>query len=121
MSLRRLCVLVVALLLPAPLWAFEAVATIKKVDAEKRTVVVQTGQRERTVKVDADAKVLDEAGKELADGLKAKELKEVAVVTLTVEPVNNEPTIRGIRLGARRPGRPAQKPPARSSRARRPA
>jgi Cu/Ag efflux protein CusF len=83
----------------ASLSAFEAVGTIKKVDAEKGTVYIYANGQDRTVKVEADAKVLGTDGKPLADGLKAKELKEGAEVTITVERGDGGPIIKAIRLG----------------------
>ena len=46
----------------------------------------------------------DADGKTLPDGLKAKELKEGAEVTVTVERGDNEPVIKAIRLGKHRSG-----------------
>jgi hypothetical protein len=79
--------------------AFEVEATIKKVDVEKGVVVFVAGQQERTVRVAKDIKVLDAAGKELADGLQAKGLQEGAAVTVTVERDGDKPLLRAIRLG----------------------
>lgn len=87
------------LLLVAGLLAFDAAATIKKVDPEKGVLVIHANGQDRTVKTAKDVKVLDMQGKDLADGLKAKELKEGAAVTVTVERDGNEPTIKAIRLG----------------------
>jgi hypothetical protein len=84
--------------------AFEVEATVKKVDADKGIVVFTAGQQDRTLRVPKEVKVLDAQGKELADGLKAKDLKEGAAVTLTVERVNDKPVLRAIRLGKRRVG-----------------
>jgi hypothetical protein len=79
--------------------AFEVQAVLKKIDAESRVVVVFAGGQDRTVKVAKDAKFLDEKGKELADGLKDKGLKNGVELTLTVERVGNEPVITAIQLG----------------------
>jgi hypothetical protein len=81
------------------LLAFEVEATIKKVDAEKGVVVFTAGQKDRTVQVPRDVKVLDAAGKELANGLKAPGVKAGAVVTLTVEREGDKPVLKAIRLG----------------------
>jgi hypothetical protein len=72
---------------------------LKKIDAEERAVVVAAGGKDRTVKVAKDAKVLDEKGKDLPDGLKDKSLRGGVEVTLTVEREGNEPVIRAIQLG----------------------
>ena len=85
--------------------AFEVQAVLKRIDSEQRVVVVAAGGRDRTVKVARDAKVLDEKGKELADGLKDKSLKGGVDVTLTVEREGDEPVIRTIQLG-KKPGSP---------------
>jgi Cu/Ag efflux protein CusF len=65
--------------------AFDAVGHIKKVDAEKNLLSIHANGQDRTVKIDKEAKVLGADGKPLADGLKSKELKEGAEVTVTVE------------------------------------
>jgi hypothetical protein len=79
--------------------AFEVEATIKKVDAANRRVTFTTGQQDRTAAVAPDAKILAADGQDLADGLAAKDLKEGALVTLSVERVEDRPVIRAIRLG----------------------
>jgi hypothetical protein len=67
------------------LLALEAVGTLKSVDADKGVVVVDANGKDRTLKADPKLKVLDAKGEALADGLKAKELKAGAEVTVTVE------------------------------------
>jgi hypothetical protein len=79
--------------------AFDVPGTIMKVDAEKRLLYVHAGGQDRTVKIDKDVKVLGTDGKPLPDGLKAKELKEGAEVTITVEREDNAPIVKAIRLG----------------------
>jgi hypothetical protein len=78
--------------------AFEVEATIKRVDAEKGVLYFNAVQQDRTARVGEGAPILDEAGKDLANGLKSSELKEGAVVTLSIERVDNQPVIRSIRL-----------------------
>ncbi|HJZ93009.1 MAG TPA: hypothetical protein VKE40_19190 [Gemmataceae bacterium] len=89
----------VALTLSTSLWAFDAVVTIKKVDAEKGVLSIHANGQDRTVTIDKDVKVLGADGKPLPDGLKAKELKEGAEVTITVERTDGGPIIKAIRLG----------------------
>jgi hypothetical protein len=79
--------------------AFEAVGTIKKVDVEKSLLYIHANGQDRTVKIAADVKVRGTDGKPLADGLKAKELKEGTEVTVTVEQEGGSPVIKAIRLG----------------------
>jgi hypothetical protein len=79
--------------------AFEVKATINKVDAEARRLQFTAGSQERTVRVDDAAAILDEQGHQFAAGLKAEALKPGAVVVLTIERVDDQPLIRGIRLG----------------------
>jgi hypothetical protein len=79
--------------------AFEVTATINSVDADGRRLQFTAKGQDRSAHVDADARILDDAGQPLAAGLKADALKPGAVVVLTIEPVNNQPHIRGIRLG----------------------
>lgn len=87
------------MLLAGSLLAIEVGGTIKKVDAENGILYVHAGGQDREVKIAKGAKILDKDGKDLADGLKAKELKEGAEVTLTVEREDNTPVIKAIRLG----------------------
>jgi len=84
--------------------AFDAVGTIKKVDAEKGVLYIHANGQDRTVKIDKDAKILGTDGKPLADGLKAKELKEGTEVTVTVEREGDTPVIKAIRLGKQAAG-----------------
>jgi hypothetical protein len=88
---------------------FSVGAVIQKIDPDKRTVVVFAEGQDRTLPVTKDAKFVDKNGKELEGGLKAKELKEGAEVTITVVR-DGGPAIRAIQLG-RREGRPVQQPP----------
>jgi hypothetical protein len=99
--LRKSMGLCVVLLLAVPIIAraFEAVGTIQKVDVEKKVLYIHARGQDRTVRIAEDVKVLGDDGKDLKDGLRAKELKEGAVVTVTVEPMDNKPIIRAIRLG----------------------
>ncbi|HMC89786.1 MAG TPA: hypothetical protein VKI17_09565, partial [Gemmataceae bacterium] len=71
---------------------------------------VFAGGQDRRVRVAEDAKILDAKGKDLADGLKSKELKEGADVILTVERGDNGPVVKTIQLG-RRAARAPQDPP----------
>ena len=99
--MRRLfpTAILVLLLFVGGLSAFDAVGTLKKVDAEKHILFVHAGGQDREVKIAKDVKVLGTDGKPLADGLKAKELKEGAEVTITVEREDYQPIIKAIRLG----------------------
>src|SRR5690348_17547401 len=94
--------------------ALEAVGTIKKVDAEKRILVVFADGQDRTLKADKNLKVLDEKGKELPKGLKSNELKKGATVTITVEQKKQQLTLTQLRLGAAA-GRPGGNDPRRKS------
>src|SRR6185312_8711879 len=67
--------------------AFDAVGTIKKFDAEKRTIVLHANGQDHSPRIADDVKVLDARGDELKDGLRSKELKEDVEVTVGIEPV----------------------------------
>jgi hypothetical protein len=82
--------------------AFDVQATIKRVDVEKGIVVFVSGERERAVKAADDLVVQDSTGAKVAEGLKANALREGAVVTLTIERVEDKPVILAIKLGANR-------------------
>jgi hypothetical protein len=78
--------------------AFDVEATIKRMDAEKGVLYFHAVQQDRTARVGEGAPILDEAGKDLANGLKSSALKEGATVRLSIERVDNKPVIRSIRL-----------------------
>jgi hypothetical protein len=99
MDRRWLGAWIAVLLGAGSLLALEAVGTIKKIDPDKGVVVVFANGQDRVLKAAKDLKVLDTKGKDLADGLKAKELKEGAEVTVTVERENNEIILKAIQLG----------------------
>ena len=64
-------------------------------------VVFANGQ-DRNLKIADDVKVVGTDGKPLEGGIRAKELKEGAVVTITVDvPGDGGPILRAIRLGGR--------------------
>jgi hypothetical protein len=98
------------MVLPHSVLALEAVGTIKKIDADKKVVVVFAGGQDRTLKADKNLKVVDEQGKELPDGLKSKELKEGATVTITVERQQQRLLLTQLRLGGAAPPRPGNDP-----------
>ena len=77
---------------------FEVEATVKKVDADKRVLTFYAQQKDRTASVAADAKFFAADGQELKDGLRAKELAEGTLVTLTIEKAGDKPLITAIRL-----------------------
>jgi len=89
----------VLLLAAGSVEAFQAPAIIEKIDLEKNTIQVRTGQRTRTAALAEDVQVLGADGKPLPGGLRAKELKEGAQVTITGEMAGGGPVIRVIRLG----------------------
>jgi hypothetical protein len=86
--------------LSGQLSALEAVGKFKSVDVEKGVVVVFANGQDRQLKIDANVKVLDAEGKDLAGGLKAEAFKEGAEVTVTVDRGQNGMMLTAIRLGA---------------------
>jgi hypothetical protein len=87
------------LLAGGELRALEATGTFKKVDAENGTMIVFANGQDRNLRIADDVKVLGLDGKPLADGVKARELKEGAEVTITVEFGEGGPILKVIRLG----------------------
>src|SRR5437660_9762250 len=81
--------------------AFETDAKLQKIDIEKRILFVFAGGQDRRVRIAENVRILDAKGKDLASGLKAKELKEGADVVLTVEREDNQPVVTVIQLGRR--------------------
>lgn len=90
--------------------ALEAVGTLKSVDAGTGVVVVFANGQDRTLKADKNLQVLDARGKVLADGLKAKELKAGAEVTVTVEREANANVLKTLQLGKKEAVVPKGKP-----------
>jgi hypothetical protein len=105
---RSIAASLVLLSVVAGLSAVEAVVKIKKVDAGQGTVTIQINDKEKALKADAKVKVLDTRGKELADGLKSKELTAGTEATLTID-TTNEPIIKVIRLGKRETAKAEEK------------
>jgi len=95
-----LCTLAAVVLLAGRLPALEVRGVVKKVDVERRMLVLTAGQQDHTIHVPEGVKVLDAAGQELPDGLRAKDLREAATVTLSVDRQDGKMTLRAIRLGA---------------------
>ena len=79
--------------------AFDQVGKIKKIDADKHTAQVHANGRDHTARIADDVQVFDAQGNELKDGLRSRELKEDAEVTVTVEQFMGTATIKAIRLG----------------------
>jgi len=90
---------VVLLISAATASAFEVNAVVRSVDAENRSIFVFAGGQDRKLGVAADAMFADSQGEPLADGLKSRELKDGAKVTLTVERGNGGPALLRLKLG----------------------
>jgi hypothetical protein len=90
---------------------FETTGVLQKVDADKGSVDVFAGGQRRTLAIAKDATFLDAEGKDLPDGLKSRDLKEGAEVTITVERAGGAPVLRSIRLGRKANPKPAAAPP----------
>jgi acetyl esterase/lipase len=97
------------MMLAAQLSAFGVEGVLKRVDPERGTLTIAAGGRDHTIRVPEGVKVLDVAGKELPDGLRAKDLHEGAHVTLSAERDGNRLVLRGIRLGGKADGKSAGK------------
>jgi len=73
--------------------------TIKKVDAEKGTIVVtDKDKKDHTVKVEKATKLLAFDGKDLADGIKSKSLIEGTEVTVTCEKTGDKIACKEIKI-----------------------
>ena len=95
-QMRSLVIAVVGLIVLAghvPSLAVEAV--VKWVDADRRLLTVTADGQTRTIRVPEGVKVLDVSGRELGDGLRAKDCTQGARVTLSVQPCRAAPTAAG--------------------------
>jgi hypothetical protein len=99
MSRCLIALLLGLLLFTGGIQSFNAVGTLRRVDAEKSVLYLYANGQERTVSIAKDARILDREGKPLADGLRSKELAAGAEVTVTVERGGGGPVLSMIRLG----------------------
>src|SRR4051812_43383598 len=84
------------------LYAIDGRGTIKKVDADKGTIVVAFSNGDvQTLKVANDARLAGLDDKDLADGLKANELKEGVAVTVMMDRDGRELVLKVLYLGDR--------------------
>lgn len=90
------------LLTDGTLLAFEAVGTIKEVDAEKGVLHIYANGQDRHVTTARDIEILGTDGKPLAGGLKSKELKKGLEVSISLYKGDLGPVVQTIRLGAHR-------------------
>lgn len=81
------------------LFALDAVGTIQKIDLDNGVLFIRSDGQDRSAKIDDAVKVLGADGAPLPDGLKAKELREGAEVTVTVESRAAGFVVTAIRLG----------------------
>jgi hypothetical protein len=79
--------------------ALGAPATIKKIDADRGTIRVFAGGKDRELKIAADVKVIGKDGKPVADGIKSQELKEGTECMITVDTDAAPPVLKAIYLG----------------------
>jgi hypothetical protein len=78
---------------------FDVAGTIRKIDAGNGDLLVYVSGQDRSLKIDRAVKVLDMDGGPLTDGLNAKELKEGADVTITLDMRPEGFVVTAIRLG----------------------
>jgi hypothetical protein len=90
-------VLLVAVALSA--FEFEVAGTIRKIDAVNGDLLIYVSGQDRSMKIDREVKVLDMDGRPLTDGLAAKELKEGAKITITLDMRPEGLIVTAIRLG----------------------
>src|ERR1051326_599188 len=80
------------------LLAVEAAATIKKLDADKGTIVVTAKGKDYTLTIANDVQVLDVDDKALSGGVKSMELKEGVEVTINYQREGGTNVLKEIRL-----------------------
>jgi len=78
---------------------FDVAGTIRKIDTASGGLLVYVSGQDRSLKIDRDVKVLNADGQPLTDGLNAKELKEGANVTMTLDLRPEGFVVTAIRLG----------------------
>jgi hypothetical protein len=80
---------------------------IKKVDADKGTIVITVADKDRAITVRKDTRFMDESGQAIKDGLADKRLKAGAAVMFKAVRKDGEDVLIGMKLG----GAPNQQPP----------
>jgi hypothetical protein len=109
--MRRFCCAVAAgcLLCAASLLAQEGVqrGKIKKVDTDKRTLVITSGGKDHTIAVPDNARFMDEAGKSIEGRLTDKRFRAGAPVMFKTARNDGKEILQGVKLGAN----PVRQPP----------
>src|SRR4051794_5109506 len=94
-----LCAVFALLLVVGGLLAAEIKGKIKSIDADKMTVTVTDEDgKDHVLNVEKDAKLVSPGGKDLKDGLKAKQFKEGAAVVVTCEKKDGKECATEIKL-----------------------
>jgi hypothetical protein len=109
--MRRLCCAAVVgcMLFTAGLLAQEGIqrGKIKKVDADKGTIVITVADKDHAVTVRKETRFMDEQGQPIKAGLADKRLKAGAAVMFNAARKDGEDVLIGMKLG----GAPNQQPP----------
>jgi hypothetical protein len=106
---RLICAVVAGCLLCAALFAQDGVqrGKIKRVDADKGTIVITVGGKDRVLEVQKDARFMDESGRPIQEGLADKRLKAGAAVMFKAGQREGKEVLVGVKLGQS----PAASPP----------
>lgn len=97
--LRVLLGTVVALLLFVGVAAAEEIkGKVKKVEPEKGYLTLTVGEKERLLIIRKETKLVDAEGKELEDGLKAKDFKEGAEIIATTEGKGKKAMLKEVKI-----------------------
>jgi len=81
--------------------------TIKKVDATRETIVITSDGQDLTFSVPADARLMDETGKPIAERLGDKRFRAGAAVMFKTLRKDGKEVLQGVKLGAN----PVRQPP----------
>ena len=80
---------------------------IKKIDSDKKTIVITSKGEDRTMRVPDDARFMDESGQSIKEGLADKRIRAGAAVMFKARRKDGEAVLVGMKLGMA----PAQAPP----------
>jgi hypothetical protein len=80
---------------------------IKKIDADKKTIVITSKGEDRTILVPEDARFMDESGRPIKEGLADKRIRAGAAVMFKARRKDGESVLVGMKLGTAA----AQSPP----------
>jgi hypothetical protein len=114
MQRRIAAVLVVLIVCAGGLLGEEIKGKVKSVNADKGTITLTVGDKDQEFKIAKETKIVNAAGKDVPDGLKAKMFQRPNLpVTVTTEKKGGADVVKEVKVGPAliRPAKPIQVKP----------